>query len=151
MKSYALHFAITMCLKLKEKFKISPTLVTLIYDDYGVIIEFFLLASNMKREVLRVLESFISYPRKYDAIKTHNLFLMLEHRFKSFCLISSYISCEGVTNVEEYDNKSLYPMIVKCHNHLHLVLKSKVGCEDPMVEEDFVVWIFFNKLLAPMN
>jgi hypothetical protein len=29
-----------MCLKLKEKIKISPTLVTLIYDDYGVIIGF---------------------------------------------------------------------------------------------------------------
>jgi hypothetical protein len=129
-------------LKLKEKIKISPTLVTLIYDDYRVIIEFFLLASNMKREVLRVLESFISYPRKYDAIKTHNLFLMLEHRYKRFCLISSYISCEVVTNVEEHDKKSLYPTIVKCYNHLHLVSKSKVGCEDPMVQEDCSLDIF---------
>lgn len=67
---------------------------------------------------------------------------MLEHRFKSFCLISSYISCEGVTNVEEFDKKSLYLMIVKCHNHLHLVSKSKVGCEDPMVEEDCSLDIF---------
>jgi hypothetical protein len=131
-----------MCLKLKEKIKISPTLVTLIYDNYGVIVKFFLLASNMKREVLRVLESFISYPRKYDAIKTHNLFLMLEHKIKSFCLISSDISLEGVTNVEEYDKKYLYPMTVKCHNHLHLVSKSKVGCEDPMVEEDCSLDIF---------
>jgi hypothetical protein len=131
-----------MFLKLKEKIKISPTLITFIYDDYGVIIEFFLLASNMKREVLRVLKSFISYLRKYDAIKTHNLFLMLEHRYKSFCLISSYISCEVVTNVEEYDNKSLYPTIVKCHNHLHLVSKSKVGCKDPMVQEDCSLDIF---------
>jgi hypothetical protein len=96
----------------------------------------------MKREVLRVLESFISYPRKYDAIKTHYLILMLEHKFKSFCLISSYISRDGVTNVEEYDKKSLYPTIVKCHNHLHLVSKSKVGCEDPMVQEDCSLDIF---------
>jgi hypothetical protein len=65
---------------------------------------------------------------------------MLEHRFKSFCLISSYI--KGVTNVEEYDKKSLYPMIDKCHNHLHLVSKFKVGCEDPMVEEDCSLDIF---------
>ncbi len=67
---------------------------------------------------------------------------MWEHRFKSFCLISSYIGHEGVTNVEEYDKKSLYPMIVKCHNHLHLVSKSKVSCEDPMVEVDCSLDIF---------
>jgi hypothetical protein len=67
---------------------------------------------------------------------------MLEHRFKSFCLISFYTSHKGVTNVEEYDKKSLYLMIVKCHTHLHLVSKSKVSHEDPMVEEDCSLEIF---------
>jgi hypothetical protein len=48
----------------------------------------FLLASNMKKEVLGVLESFNSFSRKHDAKKTHNtLSLMLGPRFKNICLM----------------------------------------------------------------
>jgi hypothetical protein len=44
-----------MCLKLKEKVEISPTLVNLIDDDSRVVFELSLLASNMEKEVLRLL------------------------------------------------------------------------------------------------
>lgn len=45
-----LYFAIIIYLKLKEKVEISPTLVNLIYDDSKVVLELFLLVSNMKKE-----------------------------------------------------------------------------------------------------
>jgi hypothetical protein len=42
---------------------------------------------------------------------------------------------KGVDIVEKHDKKSLYPMLIKCHNHLHLLLESKGDCVDPMVEK----------------
>jgi hypothetical protein len=42
---------------------------------------------------------------------------------------------KGVDIVEKHDKKSSYPMLIKCHNHLHLLLKSKGDCVDPMVEK----------------
>jgi hypothetical protein len=39
------------------------------------------------------------------------LALMLNPKFKSFCLVSSFISHDqGVAIVEQYDTMSLYPM-----------------------------------------
>jgi hypothetical protein len=43
-----------MCLRLKEKAEIPPTLVNLINDDYGVVFDLSLVASNMKNEVSKV-------------------------------------------------------------------------------------------------
>jgi hypothetical protein len=43
-----------MCLKLKEKAKIPPTLINLINDDYGVVLELSLVTSNMKNMVSEV-------------------------------------------------------------------------------------------------
>jgi hypothetical protein len=48
------------------------------------------------------------------------LSLMLDPRFKSLCLIFSFIGYgEGVNIVEEYDIQSLYRMLLKCYHHLH--------------------------------
>jgi hypothetical protein len=54
--------------------------------------------------------------------KVHNMIsLMLDLRFKSLRIVSSFVGREqGVAFVEEYDKNSLYPMLVKCHEHLHL-------------------------------
>jgi hypothetical protein len=67
---------------------------------------------------------------------------MLNLKFKNLCFISSYIVSEGVAVVEKYDNRSLYPMFIKCHHHLHLVLKSKVDCANPTIEENHSLDIF---------
>lgn len=51
------------------------------------------------------------------------LLLMLQLKFKSFYLVSSFVSHEEcVTIVEEYDKKYLYFMFLKCYHHLHLVV-----------------------------
>jgi hypothetical protein len=70
------------------------------------------------------------------------LFLMLDLRFKNLCLISSFVGREeGVSIVDEYDKRTLYPMLLKCYHHLHPLTKF-VGCVDQMCDEYFSLDIF---------
>ncbi len=58
------------------------------------------------------------------------LSLMLEPRFKNLCLVSSFVGWkEGVSIVDEYDWRTLYPMCLKCYQHLHPMIES-VECVD---------------------
>ncbi len=77
-----------------------------------------------KEKVINV--SFFSFLRKYDNRKAHNIyFLMLDLKLKSLFIISSFVGKEqGVVLVEKYDKKSLYPMLIKCHEHLHPLVRS---------------------------
>jgi hypothetical protein len=61
------------------------------------------------------LDSFLSFLKKYEERKAHDMFsLMLDPRFKTFCLVSSFIGHEqGKAIVEEYDKQSLFPMLLK--------------------------------------
>jgi hypothetical protein len=69
--------------------------------------------------------------------------LMLNPRFESLCLlISSYIGHEGVLIVEEYEKISLYPMLIKCHNHFNRVLITKIGWANQIVEKNCNLDIF---------
>jgi hypothetical protein len=56
-----------------------------------------------------VLDSFLSFPRKYKKRKAHNMFsLMLDPWIKSLHLVFSYVGREqGIYIVKEYDWKSL--------------------------------------------
>jgi hypothetical protein len=66
------------------------------------------------------------------------LSLMLDPRFKSFHLLSSFIGHEqGNTIVEEYDTKSLYFMLLKCHHHSHPLAKFESGIIDKGVYVDY--------------
>jgi hypothetical protein len=98
-------------------------------DDSIVNDELSLLAFNIKKEVINVFDFFLSFLKVHDKRKAHNMiFLMLNPRRKSLHIISSFVGKEqGVTLVEEYDKKSLYPMLVKCHEHLHALVKSKAN------------------------
>jgi hypothetical protein len=66
------------------------------------------LASNIRKEVCEVLNSFLSFLKKFDK-RTHNmLVLMLDTRLKSLRLVSSFIGHDqGVAIVEKYDTMSL--------------------------------------------
>jgi hypothetical protein len=55
--------------EIEGKTETPTTLVNSINDVLGVVHELFLLASNMKNEVLGLLEYFFSFLRKYDAKK----------------------------------------------------------------------------------
>jgi hypothetical protein len=111
--------------------------VSSINDDFGIVFKLSLIASNIKREVYGVLDSFLSFKKKIENRKAHNMFLMLDPGFKSLCLVSSFVGQkEGVNIVDEYDRKTLYPMLLKCYHHLHLMTES-IGCVDQIGDEDF--------------
>jgi hypothetical protein len=77
------------------------------------------------------LESFLSFLKKIEKKKVHNMFsLMLDPRFKSFHPVSSFVGRkEGVSIVDEYDRRTLYLMPLKCYHHLHPMTEF-VGCVD---------------------
>jgi len=70
-------------------------------------------------------------------------FLMLDPRFKTFHFVSLLIGHEqSKANIEEYDKKSLFPMFLKCHYHLHLLVEYERGVVDLMIEENNNLDIF---------
>jgi hypothetical protein len=46
-------------------------------DDFATILKLFLFASNIKKEIYGVFDSFLSSLRKYEERKTHNMFLLM--------------------------------------------------------------------------
>ncbi len=64
-------------------------------EEYGnVVYELLCLASNIKKEIIKVLDSFFSL-RKYEERKAHDMLsLMLDPRFKTLRLVSSLIGHE---------------------------------------------------------
>jgi hypothetical protein len=52
--------------------------------------------------------------------------------FKTFRIVGRE---QGVALVEEYDRKTLYPMLVKCYEHLHLLVKLDRNCVDQDIFE----------------
>jgi hypothetical protein len=84
-----------MSLKLKEENQISPSFESLMDDDSIVNDELSLLASNIKREVINVLDFFLSFLKVYDERKTHNMIsLMLNPKYKSLHIIFSFVGRE---------------------------------------------------------
>jgi hypothetical protein len=103
-----------MCLKCKEEVTNSPTQVNFIDDNFGIIFELFLFTINYKKKVYGVLESFLSFKKRYEKRKFHNMLcLMLDPIFKPLFRIFFISHEEGVTIVEEHHTRSLYFMLLK--------------------------------------
>jgi hypothetical protein len=62
-----------MSLKLREEYQVFPSFESLMDDDSIVSVELFLLAFNITKEVINVLDSFLSFLRVYDKRKSHNM------------------------------------------------------------------------------
>jgi len=92
-------------------------------------------------EVCGVLDYFLSFQRKYEERKTHNMFFMLH--LKAFILYFLLLAEKKVEIyiVNEYDRRTLYPMILKCYHHLHPMTKY-VGCVNQIIDEDYNLHIF---------
>jgi len=90
------------------------------------------------------LDFFLSFLKKYEKRKAHNMLsLMLDPRFKTLRIMSSFIGCEQVKAiVEEYDKKSLFLMLLKCYYHLHLLVEFARDVVDQRVKEDMNLDIF---------
>jgi hypothetical protein len=86
-----------MSLKLKEENQVLPSFKTLTDEDAIVNDELSLLVSNIRREVINVMDYFfsflkVSFLKVYDQRKTHNMIsLMLHHKYKSLCILSSFV------------------------------------------------------------
>jgi hypothetical protein len=117
-----------------------------------VVDELTFFAFNIKKEVCVVLESFFFFLKKIEEKKTHNMFsLMLDPKFKSVCFVSSFIGREeGVAIVEEYDSKSLYPMLLKYHHHLHPLEKFEMFLLT-LVLMNIAIWIHLSSLPTQVN
>jgi len=148
-----LHFVISMSLKLKKENKIILSFESLMEDDSIIFNELSLLAFNIRREVINVLDFFLSFLKKYENKKAHNMIsLMLDPRFKNLCIISSFVGREqGVALVEEYDRKSLYRVLVKCHEHLHPLVRLDNNCVDQGISKQDCSLDILSKLQAQMN
>jgi hypothetical protein len=98
-------------------------------------------ASNIQKGNCVVLESFLSFLKKIEENKAHKMiFLMLDPRFKSFCLMSSFVGKEqSVAIVDEYPRKSLYPMLLKCR---HPLVEIESSFANIGVDEDYNLDIF---------
>ncbi len=76
-----------MNLKLKEENQVFLSFEILVDDDSIIANLLALMASNIKREICGVLDSFLSFLTKYKNEKTHNwITLMLDLRFKTLCI-----------------------------------------------------------------
>jgi hypothetical protein len=108
------------------------SLLKLMEEDLGATFELICLASNIRKEVCGVLNSFLSFLKKIDERKTHNILaLMLDLKLKSPRLVSFFIgSDQGIVIVEKCDIMSLYPLLMKCYYHLHPSIESKNGFVD---------------------
>jgi len=68
---------------------------------------------------------------------------MLDPKFKSFHLMSSFIGYEQrVAIFEEYDERFLYLMLLKCYHDLHPMIKSKSEFFDQTMDVDCSLGIF---------
>jgi hypothetical protein len=90
-------------------------------EDFGVALELICLAFNIRKVVCGVQNSFLSFLKKINERKTHNmLVIMLDPKFKSLFLMFFFIGHDQGTIVEQYDTTlSLYPMLMKFYYHLH--------------------------------
>jgi hypothetical protein len=105
-----------MSLKLKEQPKNAPSFQTLMEEDFGVALELICLTFNITKEVCGVLDIFLSFLKKIDELKAHNMLtlILLDPRLKSFHLGSSFIGRDqGVAIIEQYDTMSLH--LMKCY------------------------------------
>jgi len=72
-----------MNLKLKKKMSHFLLLDALIDDDFGLNIELGTFATDIKKEIIGVIDYFLSFLTRYDERITHDMLaLMLDPKFK---------------------------------------------------------------------
>jgi sensor histidine kinase YesM len=85
--SMMFYTTISMSLKLREENQVLLSFESLMDDDSVVNAELSLLASNTRKEVMNVLEFFLSFLKVYDKRKSHNVIsFILDPRYKNLCI-----------------------------------------------------------------
>ncbi len=97
----------SMGLKFRDKIDFA-TFDNLMEEDGNVVFKLSCLASNIKKEVIKVLDFFLSL-NKYEERRAHNMFsLMLDLRLKTPRLVFSLIGREQVRQMLKNMTKNLY-------------------------------------------
>ncbi len=134
------------------KTKVLPSLWNLMEKESIDVDELTSFASNIRKEVCVVLESFFLFLKKIEEKKTHNIFsLMLDSRFKRVCFVISFIGREqGVAIVE---NMIANPYIPCCWSVITICIlwqNLKVFLLT-LVLMKIAIWIHLNKLPTQVN
>ncbi|KAJ7538060.1 hypothetical protein O6H91_11G033100 [Diphasiastrum complanatum] len=116
--SDALVAALKLCIQMGQaRYKIHNSMVANCNGDFDAELE--LLNARMK-DVVGVLEPFLSCLVSFSARKAHNIALMLDPRFKGLSLVRDYVGRDAAIQiVGEYDVKVLIPLLVTCFNRLN--------------------------------
>ncbi len=84
-----------MSLKHTKENQVLPSFENLMNDDSIVNYELYLQVSNIRKEVINVLNFSLSHLKVYDKRKTHDMIsLMLDPRYKSLHIIFSFVGRE---------------------------------------------------------
>jgi hypothetical protein len=100
-----------MSLKLKEEMNHLIFNVLIDDDDSSLNIELGTFEKNIKKEVIGVIDFFLSFLTRYDKIITRNMLaLKLDFKFKSLVLIYYFINHEqhGVARARNYGRKPCF-------------------------------------------
>ncbi len=91
-------------------------------DDSIVSAELSLLASNTRKEVINVLDYFLSFLKVYDKRKSHNMiFLMLDPRYKNLRIMYHHL-LEGSKVLFLLKNMIGNPYILCCSNVMNICI-----------------------------
>lgn len=75
---------------------------------------------NVKRQIICVLDPFLSYLLKSEPKMSHNMCFMLDPQYKNLPFIFLFIGHDTIILIiNEYDKKTLILMMVKCYEHLY--------------------------------
>jgi hypothetical protein len=73
------------------------------------------LVTNIKKK-MSLIDPFLSFLHKYELKNIHNICFMQDPCYKILHIVCLFTSHQkGIFNVQEYDQKSLCPMLVKCY------------------------------------
>jgi len=141
-----------MVLKLRDALEVLLSLQNLMEEEFIVVDELISFASNIKKEVCVVLESFLSFLRKFEEKKTHNMSsLMLDLRFKSLYFGFHLLGGNKVLLLLKYMIANPYipccwSLITICilWQNLKMFLLT-------LVLMKIVVWIYLNRLPTQVN
>jgi hypothetical protein len=140
-----------MTCKLRKEVEMNLFVNGLMEENVIISVELDLLTSNIKREAFGVLEVFLSFLKKFDGKKIHNMFaLMLDLRYKNLRVVSIFVDKELVVGVvEDYDKKAHFPSLLKIYQFLH-PLANFGSMGERASDEDFNL-TFLRCLLGQLN
>ncbi len=78
------------------------------------------------KKVVRIFDFFLTFLQSYEKKKTYNMLslMLIMQGLRAFVLCLCVGHEQGMSIVDKYDEKTLYPMLLKCYHYLHLVGKS---------------------------